>query len=112
MRRLPVLLLLIAAPPARPDAGDEFDRARAAANLKDYKVPLMAVAYSPDGKMVATGSQYKEGEAVLWDVATGRRKVTITGTGRVNNLAFSPDGKRLFTGGTTYPAEPPPLPPP
>jgi WD40 repeat protein len=110
--RLPsVLLLLIASAPARPDAGDEFDRARAAANLKDYKVRLMAVAYSPDGKTVATGSQYGEGEAVLWDVATGRRKATLADAGRVNNLAFSPDGKRLFTGGTLYRDNAPALPP-
>jgi len=102
MRRLSVLLLVIAAAPARPDAAAEFDRARAADNLKDYKVPLMAVAYSPDGKSVATGSQYREGEAVLWDVASGRRKATLADTGRVNNLAFSSDGKRLFTGGTVY----------
>jgi WD40 repeat protein len=86
------------APPQDPGAA--FNRARAANNLKDYKVPLLVVAYSPDGKTLATGSDYQDGEAVLWDVATGRRKLTLEGTGHVSGVAFSPDGKKVYTGGT------------
>jgi WD40 repeat protein/serine/threonine protein kinase len=46
----------------------------------------MSVAYSPDGKRLATGSK-------VWDAQTGQELLTLKGAGR--NAAFSPDGKRL-----------------
>jgi WD40 repeat protein len=51
----------------------------------------LAVAFSPDGKVLATADQH---EAVLWEVATGRRlRVLPTkGLGPID-VAFSPDGR-------------------
>jgi WD40 repeat protein len=56
-----------------------------------------AVAFSPDGKQVLTGSYDKT--ARLWDAATGALIRTFAGhTLGVRAVAFSPDGKHVLTG--------------
>jgi WD40 repeat protein len=56
-----------------------------------------ALAYSPDGKYLASGSFQ---EVKLWDAKTGALLHTIPGyADRVVALDFSPDGKLLATGG-------------
>ncbi|MBY0513994.1 MAG: NB-ARC domain protein [Gemmataceae bacterium] len=56
-----------------------------------------AVAFSPDGKTLATGSYQ---ELTLWDVAKAEPKKRVGGfADRVVALAFSADGKFLATGG-------------
>ncbi|MFJ7628233.1 WD40 repeat domain-containing serine/threonine protein kinase [Streptomyces sp. NPDC097595] len=53
-----------------------------------------AVAFSPDGKTLATGGP--QADVRLWDVATGRLKATVANRlAEPRDLAFSPDGRSL-----------------
>jgi WD40 repeat protein len=60
---------------------------------------VLAVAVSPDGRLVATGCDDQDLAIRLHDAATGRVVRTLTGhTRKVVSLEFSPDGKRLVSG--------------
>lgn len=57
------------------------------------------VAFSPDGKVLATGNWVLGGKIELWDVQTGEKMTTLKeNIGRVYTLEFSPDGKMLSCG--------------
>lgn len=56
-----------------------------------------AVAFSPDGELVAGGIGHDIG---VWEVATGTQVATLEGHDRsVDGLAFSPDGQQLASAG-------------
>ncbi len=64
-------------------------------NNNDY--PLDSVAFSPDGKTLASGRQ--NGPVKLWRVSDGTCLKTLADNNDwVSSVAFSPDGKRLASG--------------
>jgi WD40 repeat protein/CubicO group peptidase (beta-lactamase class C family) len=58
---------------------------------------INAVAYSPDGKLIASGG--RDGSLALWNAESGAEVRWSRGLGPVFALTFSPDGKRLAVAG-------------
>jgi WD40 repeat protein/Zn-dependent protease with chaperone function len=63
-----------------------------------HNKPLTAVAFSPDGRMLATGDE--DGTLKLWQTATGMLLSSWHGhAGIVLDMVFSPDGRTLVSSG-------------
>jgi len=69
------------------------------ATLKGHKVGVLSVAFSHDGKVLATGGNY--GRIRLWDTRTWQVRLMLDGEGvQVVNMVFSPDDRTLATADT------------
>ncbi|MET9629749.1 hypothetical protein ABZX92_20025 [Lentzea sp. NPDC006480] len=70
--------------------------------LEGFRETVSTLAWSPDGRTLATGDD--AGDLTLWDVTSPRtpaKLATLTDDARnVNSIAFSPDGKRLASANT------------
>jgi WD40 repeat protein len=59
------------------------------------------VVFSPDGTRFILIFGGKEGVVPVWDTASGRELMVLKGIHPSRTAAFSPDGKRILTGGIT-----------
>src|SRR5262249_19137716 len=81
-------------------------RARVLATLEGHTSAVSVVAWSPDGRRLATSCagyglerQLEVGEVKIWEAVDGREMLALKGhTGKVHSVSWSPDGKRLATG--------------
>ena len=65
--------------------------------FRGHKRPIRAVAISPDGKFILTGSE--DETAKLWNLESGEEIQTFIGNeSSVESVGFSPDGKFILTG--------------
>jgi len=65
--------------------------------LSGHKAPVISVSFSPDGKILSSGSL--DTTVKLWDVESGKELRTFSGhTGVVYSVSFSPNGKLLASG--------------
>ncbi len=64
--------------------------------VRAHEMGSYAVAYSPDGKIVATSNAGGESMVQLWDAESGRLVRTLRGAEQyIPNITFSPDGSQL-----------------
>jgi WD40 repeat protein len=73
--------------------------------LKNVLAHNMAVAFSSDGKLLASG-EYGSGLISIWDVATGEnRAALVNGEADTMYLAFTADGRGLIAAGQGIPMQ-------
>ena len=76
-------------------------------SLKGFAGPSPSLTFSPDGKRLASSHNLNNsvgpaasGEIKVWDAQTGQELFTLKGhIAAIRNIVFSPDGKRIVTGG-------------
>jgi WD40 repeat protein len=67
-------------------------------SLDGHKAGVWGLAYSPDGKRIATGDN--AGVVKVWDAETGKELLTLehSAGSKIRGLVFSPDGRYLASG--------------
>jgi WD40 repeat protein len=67
-------------------------------NLQDHIDAVFAVAFSSDGKHLASGSQDRS--VKIWDVASGQRLYTLgDASDGLTSIAYAPSGKQIAAAG-------------
>ncbi len=85
-------------PVSRPSGGFGAARVGAIATFVGHREPVYDAAYSPDGKLLATGGA--DGALLNWDTVRRVRHLSMPGQEHgIYCMAFSPDGTRMATGG-------------
>jgi Tol biopolymer transport system component len=84
----------------QPDGQDRFHRPRLGPALRGETQGVQDLAFSPDGKLLATAHAYNDGPGTvkLWRVQTGALAATLPvsdGEDGVDDLAFAPDGQTV-----------------
>ena len=74
-----------------------MDRPKVLHSLAGHSSYVDSAAFSPDGKLVVTGSLDRT--AKIWGAGTGSERHSLVGhSSSVLSAAFSPDGKLVVTG--------------
>src|SRR5260370_36037715 len=72
-------------------------KAQSPRTFRGHSAWISSLAYSPDGKQLASGSADKT--VKIWTIPSGEELATLRGhTDYVSSVAISPDGKLLATG--------------
>ena len=82
------------------DVATRHERAR----LDGHPLNVLCLAFSPDGKTLATGGgrNHVSGEVKLWDVATWTERATLSGFSLwVESVGFTTDGSTLTACGSS-----------
>lgn len=85
----------------------DFPRGQVKFDLQGHNSLVFAIAFSPDGKTLASAGQRTGDEngttceIIFWDVANGRKLMTIQQptSGMIKTVTFSPDGRWLAAAG-------------
>src|SRR5262249_22810308 len=77
-----------------------FAGTRIQSSFQAHPGDVWSVAFSPDGKLLATadGDADHPGTVSLWDTANWRQRATLPHPAAVLSVAFAPDGRTLATG--------------
>jgi WD40 repeat protein len=95
----------VASPGPTPNTASVWDAStgQQLVTLKGHEAPVYSVDFSPDGTLLATGSD--DQTARIWDVQTGKSQAVLKGhTQTVWGAVFSPDGARVVTASNDFTA--------
>ena len=71
-------------------------QAKEVLSLPGFTTPVTGLAFSPDGKVLASGSD--DQKIKIWDLSSGQEVHELSPVGLHMHLAFSPDGSLLIAG--------------